>query len=208
MPGPTLQTDALVLARHPPAESFQTLTVFCAAHGALTVLQRVPKKPSPAHLPLDLFDEAALTLESSAAGGPWFVREARLLARSDGIGRDYETLRHASALATLVVRNPVAAESRPRLAALPREAPAAFATAAPPEPIYFKSLWRFARDEGHPLRQQWLPSLSAAHRAEAEHLLRTPLTRLAAEKTAAAHAETLARRLETYLEGYTEIHIG
>ena len=53
-----------------------------------------------------------------------------------------------------------------------------------------------------------LPSLSAAHRAEAEHLLRTPLTRLAAEKTAAAHAETLARRLETYLEGYTEIHIG
>ncbi|MEI6860750.1 MAG: hypothetical protein WCL04_00675 [Verrucomicrobiota bacterium] len=207
MPGPMLQTDALVLARRLPAESFQTLTVFCATHGVLTVLQRVPKKPSPRHLSLDLFDEASLRLETSATGGPWFVHEARLLVRLKGIGRDYETLRHASALATLVTRNPVAAESRPRVAALLREAFAAFAADASPAPVYFKSLWRFARDEGHPLRQQWLPSLSADLRAEAEHLLRTPLAELAAEKSSAAQAEALTRRLENYLAAHTEIRV-
>ncbi len=204
MSGPALQTDAFVLVRRPPAESCQTLTVFCTTHGAFTILQRVPKKPSPSRLVLDLFDEAALMLESSAGGGPWFVREARLLARPAGIGRNYEALRQASALATLVARNPVPAESRARVATLLREAFAAFATDVPPAPVYFKSLWRFARDEGHPLREQWLPSLPPARRIEAEHLLHTPLAGLAAAKDAAA-AEALARRLETYLRGHTEL---
>ncbi len=204
MPGPVLQTDAFVLLKRPPAESFQTLTVFCATQGTFTVLQRLPKASAPGRLTLDLFDEAALQLESSRQDGPWFVREARLLHRPEGIGRNYEALRDASALATLVARNAVPAESRGRVATLLREALAAFATAAPPALVYFKSLWCFARDEGHPLREQWLPSLSASARAEAERLLRTPLADLADKKDAAA-GEALARRLEAYLRSHTEI---
>ena len=204
MPGPALQTDVLVLARRPPAESFQLLTVFCATHGAFTVLQRVPKKSSSTHLALDLFDEAVLTLESSAAGGPWFVREARLLARPSGIGRDYDTLRRASALATLVARNPVGAESGPRVAGLLREAFAAFAADVPPALVYFKSLWRFARDEGHPLREQWLFSLNVTSRDEAERLLRTPLVGLAAAQDSTT-ADGLIQRLEAYLRSHTEL---
>jgi hypothetical protein len=202
-----LQTDALVLARRPPAESFQTLTVFCATQGTLTVLQRVPKKASVTQPVLDLFDEAALTLEASAAGGPWFVREARLLVRPAGIGRDYEALRHASALAALAARNPVPAESRERVAALLREALAALAAGAPPAAARFKTLWRFARDEGHPLSQQWLPSLVSEQRADAERLLRTPLAELAAEPGLAATAEVLIGRLENYLRGHTELQM-
>jgi hypothetical protein len=205
MPGPVLETDAFVLARRPPAESFQTLTVFCPTHGALIVLQRVPKKPSPGRLVLDLFDEAALTLETPRAGGPWFVREARLLSRPVDIGRDYDALRLASALATLVARNPVPAESRAQVGALLREALAAFASTAPPTLVYFKSLWRFARDEGHPVREQWLPSLPTAQRAEAVRLLRTPLAGLTGDQGSRANARDLSARLETYLRGHTEL---
>jgi hypothetical protein len=205
MPGPVLQTDAFVLARRPPAESFQTLTVFCPTHGTLIVLQRVPKKPSPGRLVLDLFDEASFTLETPRAGGPWFVREARLLARPADIGRDYDALRRASALATLIARNPAPAESRAQVGALLREALAAFASSAPPALVYFKSLWRFARDEGHPVREQWLPSLSATQRAEAARLLRTPLAGLSGDKGAVANAADLATRLEAYLRGHTEL---
>jgi hypothetical protein len=205
MPGPVLQADAFVLARRPPAESFQTLTVFCPIHGALIVLQRVPKKPSPGRLVLDLFDEAALTLETPRAGGPWFVREARLLARPVDIGRNYDALRLASALATLVARNPVPAESRGQVGGLLREAFAAFASAAPPAVVYFKSLWRFARDEGHPVREQWLPGLSPLQRDEGARLLRTPLAALAGESRAAAMAADLTGRLEAYLRGHTEL---
>ena len=205
MPGPALSTDALVLQARPPAESFQTLTVFSAEHGALTVLQRVPKKFPPTRVVLALFDEASLTLETPRSGdGPWFLKEARLIARPEGIGRDYAALRRASALAALAARNPVPAESRPAVAALLRTAFAAFASGAPPDVVWLKRLWRFARDEGHPLRQQWLPSLPAASRAEADRLLRTPLAGLADAKDSAA-AESLARRLEAYLCAHTEM---
>jgi hypothetical protein len=204
MPGPALSTDALVLLARPPAESFQTLTVFSAEHGALIALQRVPKKFPPTRTVLALFDEAALTLEGPRGGGPWFVKEARLLSRPEGIGRDYAALRRASALAALAARNPVAAESRAAVAALLRTAFAAFAFGAPPEVVWFKSLWRFARDEGYPLRQQWLPSLPAATSAEVDRLLRTPLANLADAKDSTA-AESLVRRLEVYLRGHTEL---
>jgi hypothetical protein len=205
MPGPALSTDALVLLARPPAESFQTLTVFSAAHGALTVLQRVPKKFPPARTVLALFDEAALALEAPRSGdGPWFLKEARLLARHEGIGRDYSALRRASALAALTARNPVPAESCAAVAALLRTAFAAFASGAPPDIVWLKSLWRFARDEGHPLRQQWLPSLPAPARAEAERLLHTPLETLAGEPAATSAAD-LARRLEAYLRAHTEL---
>lgn len=205
MPGPVLHTNAFVLGRRPPAESFQTLTVFCQTHGAILVLQRVPKKPSPGRLVLDLFDEAAFTLETPRAGGPWFIREARLLSRPEGIGRDYEALQRASRLATLVARNPVPEESRLGVGVLLREALAAFASGAPAALVYFKSLWRFARDEGHPVREQWFPGLPAASRDEATRLLRTPLAGLAADPRAVATAADLATRLESYLRSHTEL---
>ena len=74
-----------------------------------------------------------------------------------------------------------------------------------PALVYFKSLWRFARDEGHPVREQWLPSLSATQRAEAARLLRTPLAGLSGDKGAVANAADLATRLEAYLRGHTEL---
>ncbi|MDE3083974.1 MAG: hypothetical protein KGJ37_01990 [Verrucomicrobiota bacterium] len=202
MPGITLQTDALVLLKQPPADAFQNFTVFSAEHGVLAVLQRVAKKNASTSVPLDLFDEAALSLESSNQGRTWFLREARLLSRQTGIGRRYETLRLASALTTLIARNPVPDESRSSVAALLRTAFAAFADAEHPELVYFKSLYCFARDEGYPLKQDWLPRLSAAQRAAAADVLNQPLT---AQTTAAGVVTQLTHQLENYLRAHTDI---
>ena len=64
MPAPSLATDALVLLKRLPAESFQTYTVFSAEHGTLQVLQRIAKKSAATTVALDLFDEVSLQLES------------------------------------------------------------------------------------------------------------------------------------------------
>src|SRR5690606_21429723 len=82
VPGLTLQTDAIVLLKRPPGDTFQTCTVFSGEHGNLTIMQRLPKKSGGALAPLDLFDEASLLLESSNQGHAWFVKEARLLHRA------------------------------------------------------------------------------------------------------------------------------
>ncbi len=201
MPAPTLQTDAFILAKRPPADTFQTFTAFSAEHGALLLLQRLAKKAS-ASTPLDLFDEASLHLESSNQGRTWFVKETRLVTRHPDLGRSYETLVAASALASLVARNPVHEESRVAVARLLRTAFASLAAGARPDIVYFKSLYCFARDEGYPLKQQWFPLLPDADRAVVAPLLNRPLS----EQTApAATVHHLQRRLEEYLRSHTEV---
>lgn len=203
MPAQSLQTDAFVLLKRPPSDAFQSLSVFSAEHGALLVMQRVAKKASAASaVSLDLFDEAALILESSNQGRTWFLKESQLIARHTELGRSYDTLRLASRLASLIARNTVHEESRAAVAELLRAAFAAFAAHARPDIVYFKSLYRFARDEGYPIKQQWFPTLPSADRTDVAALLNRPLVEQTAPPAAVLRLE---RRLEEYLRGHTEI---
>jgi Recombination protein O N terminal len=205
LPAVVLHTEAFVLLKRPPAEKFQSCTLFSPEHGLLPVFVRISTSASKQRLVLDLFEEAAVQLESSNQGRTWFLREARVLARAASIGRSYEALRGASTFAALIARNSPAAEPNPRTGALLRGAFAAFAGPGDPAVVLFKSMYRFARDEGHPLPQQWLPSLPAGLRATAEHLLRTPLADLNAAAATPDALADLQRRLEEYLRGYTEL---
>ena len=202
MAGPSLTTDALVLLKRPPADSFQTFTAFSAEHGPLLILHRIAKKNTGNAVAIDLFDEIALGLESSNQGLTWFVKEARLLTRQPGLGRSYETLQAASSLAQLAARNSVPEESRARVYALLREALAALATATRPDIVYLKSLYRFARDEGYPVKEEWFPALPAADRDAVVTLLNQPVVGQTAEPAIVAK---LLHRLEDYLRGHTEI---
>jgi hypothetical protein len=205
MPAQALQTEGFVLTKRPAADPFQSLSVFTASHGALHVLQRTPRKPSAGHVALDLFDEAALILESSNQGRTWFVREVRLISRATAIARNYQALLAASAFALLISRNPVLEDSRERVAALLRTALEAFSTSTRPDIVGFKCLYRFARDEGHPVRQQWLPMLTADDRKVAETLAGQPV---AAQTADADTVARLHRQLEEYLTGHTEMILG
>lgn len=207
MPAVVLATEAFVLLKRPPAEAFQSCALFSGEHGLLTVFLRIPKK-APAKLTLDLFDEAALQLESSNQGRTWFVRDARIIARATAIGRSYEALLAATTLAGVIARNPPGPESGAPVAALLRTALAAFAGPGDPAVVLFKSLFRFARDEGYPLAQDWLPALPADLRQAAEHLLRTPVADLPAPAARAPTTPVLQTRLEEYLRGHTDILVG
>jgi recombinational DNA repair protein (RecF pathway) len=203
VPAQHLETEAFVLSSRPPQENFQSFNVFAVEHGALFVLQRISRKSGAASATaLDLFDEVSLILESSNQGRTWFVRDSRIVARHVEIGRNYETLRFASAFSTLVARNPVHEDSRGALGELLRSALAAFGAGPRPDIVYFKSLYRFARDEGYPLKQQWFPTLPAVDRQEAAALLNRPLAEQSASPALVAR---LQRRLEEYLRGHTEI---
>lgn len=202
MPGVPLQTDAFVLLKRPPAEAFQSFSVFSSEHGNLLVLQRVAKKSAGTSVALDLFDEVSLFLESSNEGRTWFVKEVRLLQRASGIGKSYEALLHASQFAAIVARNPVHQDERVQVANLLRTALAAFAHVSRPDIVLLKSLYRFARDEGYPVKEQWFPLLASEDRETVATLLNRPLS----EQTASVETvRRLQRRLEDYLRSHTEI---
>jgi len=202
VPALPLQTDAFVLLKRPASDKFQGFTVFSAEHGLALVLQRTSKNASATAPVLDLFDEVALALESSNQGQTWFVKEARLLHRPTEIGRSYEALRLASALASLVARNPAPEESRAGIAQLLRQAFAAFAAGTRPDVVWLKSLYRFARDEGYPVREDWFAKLPPADRDGVAGVLNRPLTEQTAKLPAVAR---LTQRLEAYLRLHTEI---
>jgi len=208
MPGLTLSTQGIVLLKRPPKESFQPLTVFSAEHGHLTFWQRVPrssgasKTSKNAPPPLDLFDEAEFLAESPNQGQSWFIKEARLIRRPSGIAQSYDALRHACDFTTTLARNRVPEEVRSGVMQLLRRSLDAFAQHTRPDIAHLKALYSFARDEGYPLRQHWLPTLPSTLRALAKTVLSQPLV----EQTAPAETvATLHTHLTHYLRHHTEI---
>lgn len=207
MPGQQLHTTALVLAKSPSgSDSFEQLTAFSGEHGVLPCLRRITqgRKAAPTSTPLDLFDEAELWLESSNQGRTWFIKEHRFLEQRAGIGRSYDTLKAAAALAALVTRNPVPDESRPAVAGLLRSSFAALAAGGRPDIAWLKALFCFLRDEGYPVKQQWWPQLTAPDREIAAQLLNQPLAAQTAEAPAVGR---ITRQLEDWVRGETEIRL-
>lgn len=202
MAGPIQPLTAWVVGKRPPAESFQTLTLFSVEHGATLALQRVSKK-SPSAL-LDLFDEADLMLESSSQGAASFVKETRLRTRLTEIGKSYDGLRLASSFANLVARNPIAEDGRASVYQLIGQALHAFAQSTRPDIVYLKSLYRFCRDEGYPLKQAWAPSLPPSDRAALTSILNRPVAEQTVDPKLVAR---LQRGVEDYLRGETEIFL-
>jgi hypothetical protein len=202
VPGPLHPTEIHVLAKATHAGDQLILTGFSPDDGLLTALLRLPRAGATAAAPTpDLFDRLALTLEhgrGSPAGGPWFVREHRLLVRHAAIGRSYESLAAASRLARVITRNPGAQDTRAGIDALLTRAFAAFARpAARPELVFFKSLYVYARDEGLPLKEEWLPLLPPADRDLAAAALALPAD--APEAPAPAALARLTQNLASYL---------
>ena len=215
MPGQQIQTPAFILAKLPSgSDSFEQLTAFSGEHGLLLCLVRSPKpgsatagRRSPvSHSAgnLDLFDEAELWLESSNQGRTWFIKEHRLIQRHAGIGRSYDALRAAAALATLVSRNPVPDESRESVTGLLRSSLTALAASSRPDIAWLKALYCFLRDEGYPVKQQWWAGLPVPDREAATELLNQPL---AAQTTDAPSVARIVRRLEDWVHTETEIRL-
>jgi hypothetical protein len=206
MPALTMQLEACVLSRGTGGEKCDTLKLYSADHGPLTAYHRRIKKEGGGSA--DLFDDISCTLTSSNQGRTWFTKEVLVLRRRAGLGASYETLSYASRLATLVARNPVTEESRADVALLLRQAlDSLVAGTHPPGLIYLKGLYRFALEEGYPVKQHWLQDMHASLRVLAGSLLHSPLAAIDASKLEMASLETLIHRLEEYLRGHTELSL-
>jgi hypothetical protein len=202
--GLSLITAAFVLDRRAAAaDGWSAYQLFAAEQGPLQAMRRERRQAPAAGAP-DLFDEIEAHLESSNQGRSWFLTESRVRARAAGIGRSYEALRCASALARVVLRNPVAPDGRPAVYALLGEALAAFGQGLRPDIVLFKAVFRLARGEGYPVKQEWLAQLPADESAAAEDLLARPVRGAAADPVQVARWQ---RSLDDYLRGRAEFDI-
>lgn len=196
MSAPTLATEFVVLDRTAASEGWTRLTVFSATDGRLACMQRQSTRPSASLPVLDLFDQVRATLETRNQGRTWFLREAVPLRRRTGLGSSYAALTHACRFSRVLARTPIHDDSRASIMALLGRALDAWEANVRPDAVYFKSLFLLARDEGFPVREAWVPALSAADRIATETVLRQP----AAEQTVDEHeVRQVTRLLEDYL---------
>ena len=98
------QEEALILKTEPSGESFLKLHVLTAESGIFLCLKRLSKKADRSTTP-DLFDQAAVMLETSQQGTMRFVKEYQLIRRRERIGYNYRCLQNASRLSRLLVSN-------------------------------------------------------------------------------------------------------
>lgn len=201
MPARELQTAAVVLAAAPSGENHLRLHLLSADAGRVVALWRRSSKTSGSGP--DLFDHAAYSLESSASGTTWFIREYRLERRRLGIAKRYRALVLATRLGDLLWRNLQHAEFFEPLAQLAADALNAFEDSPLPRCIYLKAVYRLAAEEGYAVRQQWLASLPRREQELARGILHQPLEVLEAEAENAA--EPLIEKLERWLRADTDI---
>lgn len=187
-----LSATGIVLARRDTAGGFERLDVLTAAHGLLVCMRR-PSRRAGQTLP-DLFDEAVMELEARS-GNAWFVRDYSVERRHPGIGTNYATLREAAAWSRFVLANAPHMDDLEPLHALTRQALGAWEAGRNPEAVHLKALFLFGREEGLPVKEQWLRELGEEERAEAAHILSTPTGDLDA---AAAGAGVLASSLRRW----------
>jgi len=201
--GLSIQVQGFVLEKSHRTERFLPLVLFSPEQGLLRCYQRISlRNPGPA---IDLFDELSATLTSSNQGNTWFFKEMHIDHRYPGIGLRFEALAEASAFASLIVRNPVHEEGRIGICRLLQEALNALGTGAPPAIVGLKALYAFARNEGYPVKEEWLAGLRGSDKEHATALIHTPLNAIAG-----AHADHSARiltRLRRYLKESTELTI-
>ncbi len=195
--------EALVLKTEPSGESFLKLHVLTAESGVFLCLKRISKKASATITP-DLFDQAALLLETSQQGTMRFVKEYQLIRRRERIGLNYHSLRSASRLSQLLVHNASHMPESEILFDLTARAFDAFAKGKAPEVVLLKSLYRLLKDEGYPVRESWWPTLRTDLRDQAKQLLQAPSpARLeAAEKES---CERIEQHLTLWMRHHTDL---
>ncbi|MGE9295692.1 MAG: hypothetical protein ACQKBV_05335 [Puniceicoccales bacterium] len=201
MPARELQARGVVVAKAVSGERFLRLHVLCAENGRLICLWRHSHKMGGGGP--DLFDAVSLSLESSSQSGAWFLKEYHTGRPRPGLARRYRALQLATRLGDVLWRNLQHAEFFDPAAQLFDEALDAFEEFPLPQSIYLKALYRFAREEGYAVRQQWLAGLAASETERARSIILRPLAEL--PDNAEALAAPLTEKLERWLRGETDI---
>jgi len=171
------RTPAIALGRDADGEKFVRWTLLSPEHGLMTAMQRHSRTGGAG---VDLFDMADWQFDPrKSANGPWFVREAILIFRPEGISTTFQRLTWASRAARAVQLNAAHIDDPRPVCRLLVRALAAIGDKPDPATAYLKFLYAYARSEGFGVESGWLGQLPAAERALVQLRLREPLAAVA-----------------------------
>ncbi|MDP0494715.1 MAG: hypothetical protein Q7Q73_00780 [Verrucomicrobiota bacterium JB024] len=203
MPAEAVQLEALILGRELTGENHLRLSLLEPETGRREVFFR--QTQANKGTPPDLFDRGEFHLEAAKSGRAWFVREFRLLRRLSGIATRYAAFQAAAEWALFLRHNAVHCQDPATVYDIALKTFGALESAAQPEAALLKGFFLFSRQEGWPVREQWLRGLPATEAETAARILNTPLEALDTEPEA---ARRLARALKNWLAARDDVELG
>lgn len=196
-----LDSTVLILNKENSGENFTKLELFCPTNGKLITLNRFSKKYKSENL-LDLFDIGQIQLTLSEQNGPSFVKEFHPLLHHKNIAKNYITFHHACNWVKIISKNLLHIENLQYLFSLTQKTLHAFNTSSSPHAIYIKALYLFIRNEGYPIKEDWLINLSPNLITHAMGIIKHPLDN---QNTPTGVFEELIQNIHTWMAQQTEI---
>tara|TARA_Y100000588_G_scaffold366664_1_gene432625 strand:+ start:249 stop:866 length:618 start_codon:yes stop_codon:yes gene_type:complete len=203
MAAPARTLQGIVLNREESGEGSLRIRVFSPLEGLVLVYKRLASKRASASLP-DLFDEVELRLSRPRIGGDSvsFVSEWRPLRRRSELARGHSRFETASALSLFYQKNGMHLAEPAPAAKLLADALDSLLEGYSPDAVYLKTLYRFARMEGYPVKEGWWQTLLVEQRQVAAETLNVPLRELVQEKHSIA---LVIESLRLWLNAETEL---
>lgn len=207
MPQSLLETQAFVLHRENFNENFIRFELFCPNNGKLCALHRLTKKNLTSCLP-DLFDLATFQLSPAKQGDLLFLKDFHLNHRYSNIPKNYSTFHYACQWAKILSINLSHIDLPNSLFQLTQKTLDAFENSQNPASTYLKTLFLFTRQEGYPIKEDWLINLPQDSLNPALIALQTPL---ANQNLPSPTIERLIDNLHLWIRQQTDIllpHLG
>jgi len=203
MAGRTRELTGTLILRESTGESFERLQLLSPEEGIQFCLYRRPKRLNTQSRP-DLFDELELFVEQKDGEKGQFVKELKVNHRRRGIGKSFAALQSACDFATLLQKNHPDEIASAEVHQLLTEALLAWEQGKRADVVYFKTLFRYTRLEGYPVKQDWFERLKAFERREVAPLVNLPSHEVPLDKDQVRH---WIEKLHHYVEHYTDLLI-
>ncbi|MGE9289821.1 MAG: hypothetical protein ACQKBT_02445 [Puniceicoccales bacterium] len=186
------EDQGIVLHYTEKGEKFWSITFLSRSHGLYHPMVRKTRTGTRP----DLFDTAQAGRAKAKQGELIFLSDYYPIRRRTGIARSYEVLRIASRFAEILRRN---AQHLPDCDLIFQMSERFFdSLQSGPSPLaaYLKTLYLFAKTEGFPIRESWVPQLGNQYRTDLETVLKNPLNQQPEEPML---FKTLSASLEQWL---------
>jgi len=202
MPALVQTIEGTILDRVETGESHLRISLFSGKDGLKAVLLRIYKR-NRSLPPPDLFDDVEFNVNISPnSNGIPFVKDFQIMRKRAKIAHHHLRFRVTSSLARLFLDNGHHLQDTIPVYQLLINALSALEDGLDPMTIWLKTLFRFGRNEGLPVKQDWLANLS---REESKFAIFTLTTPVAEQDPKAANVLNLVRSLRSWLNAETEL---
>ncbi len=168
----TENIEAIVLNKENRAENYLSFTLFSKDLGicyAMIKVSRNKNNPLP-----DFFNEISVECNKGNFGNNYFIKSINSIESLNNFHKNYKGLLECTKLAQCLIRNASHLEDfspayKDFVLALK-----AYITATDPRLVNIKWLYKFARNEGYPIKEDFAQNLSAQYQEIFVQIINTP----------------------------------